>query len=176
MNSVTLEQETNIVDPRGEFDHFGTMVCFHKRYTLGDKHGMTVKEAMHLEQESDKHVVSLPLYLYDHSGISISVTPFSCPWDSGKVGFIYITKNEIRSLFNVKRVSKKLLNEVLDILRQEVTEYNQYLTGDVWCIVEKDALGNVVDSLGQLYGSEYARKEKDEWVARLFAEQVVHHV
>lgn len=174
MNSVTLEQETDIDDPRGEYDHFGTMVCFHKRYTLGDKHGMTVEEATHLER--DKNVVSLPLYLYDHSGITMAVTPFSCPWDSGKVGFIYVTKNEIRSLFNVKRVTKKLVNEVLDILRQEVTEYDQYLTGDVWCIIEKDTQGNVVDSLGQLYGSKYARKEKDEWVARLFAKQVVHHV
>lgn len=36
-----------------------------------------------------KHFVILPLYYYSHSGESISTTPFSCPFDSGKCGYIY---------------------------------------------------------------------------------------
>ena len=31
----------------------------------------------------------LPLYLYDHSGLSMNTSGFSCPWDSGQVGWIY---------------------------------------------------------------------------------------
>ena len=38
-----------------------------------------------------KYVI-LPLYLYDHSGITMSTGPFSCPWDSGQVGWIYASK------------------------------------------------------------------------------------
>jgi hypothetical protein len=34
------------------------------------------------------------LYLYDHSGITISTSPFSCGWDSGQVGFIYLTRQK----------------------------------------------------------------------------------
>jgi len=32
------------------------------------------------------------LYLYDHSGITMSTSPFSCPWDSGQVGFAYVDR------------------------------------------------------------------------------------
>jgi len=41
----------------------------------------------------DKYII-LPLYLYDHSGITMSTGPFSCPWDSGQVGWIYAPKQK----------------------------------------------------------------------------------
>lgn len=31
----------------------------------------------------------LPLYLYDHSGLTMNTSGFSCRWDSGQVGWIY---------------------------------------------------------------------------------------
>ena len=38
---------------------------------------------------------SLPLYLYDHGGITMSTNPFSCPWDDGgQVGWIYASKQK----------------------------------------------------------------------------------
>lgn len=42
----------------------------------------------------DKYII-LPLFLYDHSGITISTGPFSCPWDSGQVGWIYAEKKKL---------------------------------------------------------------------------------
>lgn len=39
----------------------------------------------------DKYII-LPLYLYDHGGITMSTGPFSCPWDSGQLGWIYALK------------------------------------------------------------------------------------
>lgn len=41
----------------------------------------------------DKYII-LPLYLYDHSGITMSTSVFSCPWDSGQVGWIYASKQK----------------------------------------------------------------------------------
>jgi len=41
----------------------------------------------------DKYII-LPLFLYDHSGITMSTGPFSCPWDSGQVGWIYASKQK----------------------------------------------------------------------------------
>ena len=40
----------------------------------------------------ESSVVILPLYLYDHGEITMSTGRFSCPWDSGQVGWIYCTK------------------------------------------------------------------------------------
>ena len=113
-------------NPR-EDDNLGTMICFHNRYSLGDKHEMKIEDAIKLERSDD--VVSLELYLYDHSGITIATTSFSCPWDSGKVGFIYVTKERIRQEYGGKRVGKGTVKLVREVLEAEVREYDKYITG-----------------------------------------------
>ena len=45
---------------------------------------------------SEKYLM-LPLYLYDHSGLAMSTESFSgraphAEWDSGQVGWIYVSK------------------------------------------------------------------------------------
>lgn len=74
----------------------------------------------------DQHVVYLPLYLYDHSRVTMSTTPFSCGFDSGKVWFIYVLKSnpEVQWLSDEK---------IKEYLVSEVKTYDQYLTGDVYC-------------------------------------------
>ena len=56
-----------------------------------------VNELYYLVRATDQYVI-LPLYLYDHSGITISTRPFSCPWDSGQVGWIYASKDTFREM------------------------------------------------------------------------------
>jgi len=50
-------------------------------------------EFLGIVEDLGKHVI-LPLYLYDHSGITMSTSVFSCPWDSGQVGWIYASKQK----------------------------------------------------------------------------------
>lgn len=72
-----------------------------------------------------KNLVLLPVYLYDHSGLTISTHPFSCPWDSGQVGFIYVTKQQA--------AQQQIKFEDCDkILQQEVAELDSFLRGDVY--------------------------------------------
>ena len=52
-------------------------------------------EAM-IQATLNEHYVILPLYLFDHSGISISTGSFHDPWDSGQVGFIYASKEKAK--------------------------------------------------------------------------------
>jgi len=64
--------------------------------SLGSTYEERDREMTRLEHERvmktlDKHYIMLPLYLYDHSGITMSTGKFSCPWDSGQVGWIYCT-------------------------------------------------------------------------------------
>mgnify|MGYP003341339394 FL=1 len=35
---LEIEQDDNGYNPRTEWDNVTTMLCFHKRYNLGDKH------------------------------------------------------------------------------------------------------------------------------------------
>ncbi|MHC4301003.1 MAG: hypothetical protein ACYS7Y_27325 [Planctomycetota bacterium] len=70
--------------------------------------------------------VVLPLYLYDHSGITISTGSFSCIFDSGQIGWIICDKDTVEKEWdgNRERAEKWL--------RNEVAVYDQFITGDVW--------------------------------------------
>ena len=125
-------------DPR-EWDNLGTMACFHKRYCLGDSNLPFASSEFDSWAEMEGYIwkeldaaVVLPLFLYDHSGITMNTTGFSCPWDSGRVGFIYVTKDKVKNEYGVKRLTKDILARVNKALLNEVETYDQYLTGDVY--------------------------------------------
>src|SRR3990172_5623508 len=134
--TIKIYQDENPESPR-EWDNLGTMVCFHSRYNLGDeKHGFyNPDDLQEFLNENKGKVISLPLYLYDHSGISMSTGrayPFNCPWDSGQVGIIYITYEKIRKEYNWKHITKERKQKIISYLQGEVETYDQYLRGDVY--------------------------------------------
>jgi hypothetical protein len=133
------------------------MVCWHRKYTLGDEQPM--------QKPSDwarqfnlimPNAIILPLYLYDHSGITISTTPFSCSWDSGQVGYIYTTLERAQEMgFNQwKRLTKKRRDQLAAYLQDEVKTYDQYIRGEVYRYTIEDEDGNYIDSCGGYYDRE----------------------
>lgn len=150
---IRIEYDTteSYMNPRRDCDNFGTMICFHRRYDLGDEHSYndplaslngiyqetnpdaedfdTIDEAF--EVMSEKSLVWLPLYLYDHSGITMNTTGFSCPWDSGQVGIIYATYDTIKNEFG--EVTPENIEKALDLLRSEVKHYDHYIRGECYC-------------------------------------------
>src|SRR3989304_2178978 len=81
-------------NPR-EFGGPSEMTCFHCEYNLGDK-GEKGKDKYTVDELDEiigrKDVVSLPLYLLDHSGLRMRIGSFNDPWDSGQIGYIWMTK------------------------------------------------------------------------------------
>ena len=122
--------DENAESPRC-WDNVGTMICFNRRYNLGDKHSYDSQDYGSWD-EMEKDIIEnenvhtiLPLYLFDHSGISISTSPFGCQWDSGQIGFIFVSKHKI-----VKEgIEDKYVEECL---KNEVKTYDKYLRGDVY--------------------------------------------
>jgi hypothetical protein len=94
--------------------------------------------ASKLQEELEKYYVVLPLYLYDHSGITMSTGAFSCPWDSGRVGFIYISHDTANKEFGGDLFQDKTswndekTKRCKEILKNDVEVYDQYITGDVY--------------------------------------------
>ena len=66
----------------------------------------------------------LPLYLYDHSGITMNTTGFSCPWDSGQVGWIYASKEDALREFGGKTFTAATRKKAEDRMRGEVEYYD----------------------------------------------------
>lgn len=130
---INIFSDDDPLDPR-EWDNLGTMVCFHSRYNLGDKHDFSDPDEF-LEWVKDiglDKIIILPLYLYDHSGITMSTGSFSCPWDSGQVGWIYIEKSKVRKEYNWKKLTQARIEKIKTYLTEEVKEYDNYITGSVY--------------------------------------------
>jgi hypothetical protein len=160
MNRLKVVQDSSADSPRN-WDNLGTMVCFHNRYDLGDKHNYSSDDYLGWEEmkkaiiKEENTAVILPLYLYDHSGISISTSPFSCRWDSGQIGFIFVSKEKALEEFGGKIITAKLKERIEKILEGEVETYTQYVEGDVYGFQIVDEEDNHIDSCYGFYGSNH---------------------
>lgn len=76
----------------------------------------------------------LPVYVYDHGGACMNTTGFSCPWDSGQIGWIVCTRESLRRVgfSSWKRITKKRRETVLEWLRGEVETYSAYMSGETY--------------------------------------------
>lgn len=172
-------------NPRN-WDNLGKMVCFHKRYSLGDEHNIN-PENFSIWNEMKRYLVNkldaavvLPLYLYDHSGITIRTYPFSCPWDSFQVGFIYATRRAIREYYGVNLITKKVKERVENCLIGEVETYDQYLRGDVYGYVLKSVSPlddgciseDEIDSCWGFYGDDWRNNGIFDYVEGKFEDWV----
>jgi hypothetical protein len=176
---LKIEQDTDPMNPRTDWDNLGTMVCFHKRYDLGDKTDYRSEDYdswNELEEgivKNEGEVFILNLYLYDHSGITISTSPFDCNWDSGQIGFIFVSKYKMK---------KEGIDEtkVEEYLKREVETYDQYLTGEVYCYevyeIETCDKGHehktLVESCGGYFGEEECKSEGQSVIRHLEKEVV----
>jgi ribosomal protein S27AE len=144
---VIIEQDDGAANPRKEDCYESVFVAKHRRYKLGDREPLNDIEWEDVQK--DEGVAVLSVYLYDHSGISISATPYSCPWDSGCVGFIY------------EELKGRKREEVEEQLRSEIQLYDHYLRGNVYGYMRKkknecphcgDVKWEEIDSCWGFYG------------------------
>jgi hypothetical protein len=136
---IRIEHDDNFIESGSNDEHFGHMIFFHRKYNFGDDHKFTPETLKQFIQKQG--VVSLPVYMYDHSGITIRTYPFSCPWDSGQIGYIYATADDIKENYNVKKVREHHRVKAEKLLEQEIEHLDHILRGDVYgYIVEKEVV------------------------------------
>jgi hypothetical protein len=116
-----------------------------------------------LDQAEEWGYTILPLYLYDHSGITMNTTGFSCPWDSGQVGVIFMSP---------QTVAKEGISDPEGYLKGEVKTYDQYLRGEVFGYILKNASGEEVDSCWGYYGLDHCKEEAGEMALSVSEKEV----
>jgi hypothetical protein len=172
---LRTQQDEDADSPRAEMDNLGVLLCWHKRKNLGDDNSLSHGGFSSWEdietylREERGAIVVLPVYMYDHSGISLSTSPFSCPWDSGQIGFIYTTRAKADE-YMVEG------EEIAKCLDREVQIYSQWLSGDVWGYIVEEVkacttCGHTeyvhVDSCWGFYGEKAAREAGEESLSYL---------
>lgn len=135
-HTICIYVDESPANPRVDWDNLGHIVALHRNYDLADKgapgiagHSSWDEVRKALEDAWDAKVI-LPIYMYDHSGISIRTRPFNDRWDSGQVGFIYVTEKDIEKEYG--SVTKEHIATATRVLEGEVENYDQYLRGDVY--------------------------------------------
>lgn len=178
---VKIMYDDDPLNPRVDYSNESTMWCWHRRATLGDEdHGVddseceSVVQAAKLLIREYKARIILPLFLYEHSGMTMRAgepfvvgapkpdNPFHDPWDSGQVGFIFQTAEQIRSQFLVKRISKNTLARAIEGLKSEVEVYDSYLRGDCYGYIVERQDGEHVGSCWGFLGYESTDEIKSE--------------
>jgi hypothetical protein len=161
MNRLKVLHDSSADSPRN-WDNLGKMICFHRGYDLGDKHNYNADDYNswgEMEKaiiKEENPAVILPLYMYDHSGISISTSPFGCRWDSGQIGFVLVSKKQALEEFGGVRVSSKKKVKIESIIEAEVETYTQYVEGEVYGFQIVDEDNEVIDSCYGFYGTDFA--------------------
>lgn len=120
---------------------------------------MNVEQLVGLVKEMGYEI--LPLYLYEHSGITMSVSSFNDRWDSGCVGYIYTTKEYYK-----KETGNQLGDDWRDTVKLnmigQVKEYDRYLRGDVFGYVVSEYTENEAVSEDTVeYALDYSFDEVD---------------
>ena len=160
---LQIFRDTQAESPRS-WDNLGTMAIFHKRYNFGDEVNFTLDQFEDWDKMKEyinnelKSAVCLSIYLYDHGGITINTQGFSCPWDSGQVGFIYATESKLKETYSVPNLTQDLIDRATNTLQNEVVIMNQYIMGDVYGFyLIKKVSGKedeIVDSYSGFYGDD----------------------
>ncbi len=170
MKKLRITQDLDAPNPR-DWDNLGT-IAHKSKYDIGEEDisdpidwleamldkptgGVYNQERLEdLEHEFYNKYIAEPIYIYEHGGITIRTYPFGCRWDSGKIGYIYVSKKDVRLQYGVKRISKKLRKRVENILNAEIETLDQFLIGDVYRFVLVDEDGEMIDACGGFYGSD----------------------
>lgn len=190
---LVYDQTGDTSSPR-DADNLGVMWTSHPRYTLGDESfakyipefdqlGSFVDEMQEFHQGSAlveaivkrlvrQHgaTVVMPLYLLDHSGLTISAgqnlvnggrvskrDAYACDpggWDTSFVGFVFDTARTRSDMAN--------LSSVEEYLNMEVREYASYLEGDVYGIVAERLAD--VERIVKTDGETTSHTREDEWI------------
>lgn len=76
--------------------------------------------------ENSNKIVIAPVYAYEHGGMTISLAPFSCPWDSGQIGWAYTFIDDYADCPG---------EEIEKYMDELVKAYDMYLRGDVFAVI-----------------------------------------
>ena len=145
-HNIKIYFDEDAESPR-DWDNICVIHTAHNNYSIGDEDHSTRESIEEARKEAEKSGgICLDLYLYDHSGITISLTPFSCHWDSGRVGFVHIPRQKMLEEFSKKRWTPQLKEKALEIAKAEVETLDYYVTNQAYGYVIEDKDGEEVDS------------------------------
>lgn len=149
------------------------------RYALGTQ-ACTRDELDLIGKRIEKgELIGVPVWAYVHSGATISSgiklkgktnarlreNPFGCPWDSGRSGWAYMTREDALREWGNKKLGSAAKARAIAFIDAVVDEFALYLQGDVYdvhVVDESKPAARVIDSMCGIIGLDLAQQEARE--------------
>lgn len=159
-NSINIYYDEDPMNPRKDYDNLGTIYTAHRRCQPEedfqrhfDMPNVFEGKIGIFRESFCQEYIALPIYLYEHSGITISTEPFSCPWDSGFFGIIAVSLEKVREEYEWKAITDKRRKKIKEYLQEEIETLNDYYTGQVFRYeVIEECTGREIDSSSGFFG------------------------
>ncbi len=170
-HTIKLYPDCHAEDPRDWDGHISTFALTHKRYNMANEFNWlnfndynSFDEVLEAVKEREKIVAYRWVRGYEHGSLVLSLSAagqFSCPWDSGWMGFIFVTEESMKENYPTlpRDDWEKTANEAIEA---EFKTYNAYVVGDVYCYRITGDLCD--DSCCGYYSSEDAISEAESIV------------
>lgn len=169
------------INPRKDCDHLTTIWRNNRNYIVDSLNiddlisqlglsGFPGSFANLCDIADKKGYFAIPIYAYIHGGLSLSLSrsgQFADRFDSGVFGVVTIKKEDIYDYYNCKRISSKLKERLVNLIKGEIEEYEAYANGDCYCYEilsgtsEEDSMGGFLGDSGLESLMEYAKDHID---------------
>lgn len=173
-HQIKLYLDDHAEDPR-DWDNVCSFALNMRRYNLSNEFGWlnfndygSFSEVLEAILERENIVGYLAVYGYSHGGLTLSLSrsgQFGCPWDSGQVGYIFVTEESIKKNFP-DLPQEEWEEKAYEFIEAEFKTYNAYVSGDVYSYVVSGDLAE--DSCSGFYSVEdaieYAKFEIDAYL------------
>ncbi len=129
-----------------EYDEAVQFILFDRNSTISARHSFDAPEEA-LEFAEAAGLETFPLYRYEHGNVSYRTSPFSCRWDSGQVGFVFVKRADVGDVEKTLKTSCEILTD--------------WCNGEIYGWVVEDPDGEQLDSCWGYYGSDmdYCKRE-----------------
>lgn len=130
--TVSIEYDTDPINPREDYSQLCEILYISSRYTLGDTQ---VSSSAISERLADPRYFCLRVNAYIHSGVTISLSSggqYSDPWDGGCCGIISCLKSDACKEFSHTRWNQHTEKALRERMASEIKEFDYYLRGECY--------------------------------------------
>ena len=139
-----LQYSVESVESYQEYLQFLKLCSPLRFYAPKAQHWGNVTEKEYKEDKKS-FLFSETIYGYSHGGMTVSLAPYGCPFDSGVLGVCYVSKRSLRDYSNMKRLSQKRIEQYkplyADMLKKDFGKYKRFIEGSLYNIIVTDEDG-----------------------------------